>query len=245
MLKDRVKQISKLVALTAGLALAVSGCGSGEAVIADKTAQESSASISDFNYVKETSKSYLVFNGDMSTKTDVSKYITNYKGGDLFINEDGLEKLFGLTESETSEALIKQYDEEEKDNSLASDPDGAYLYFTNDSRSFLFKEGSKLYLADGQTEMLSAVVVKQDDGHYSFPLMNIIFDFGYDTVGTSIKGNSVIYSLNSQDPLKKDSVAFESKEYETAETQTENNEENTEVPAEQVLESETVAEGVE
>lgn len=197
---------NKIIVIATLSAIGLSACA--KPVVEDKTPAESITSIPDFKYSQEHSKAYIVFDGDTNSKTEISKYVTNYSSGDLFINELGLEKIFGLKETAPTEEEISYFNEEEKAEGLASDPNGEFLKFSNENRNFIFKEGSKMYLADGSSRMMSSIVMKLDDGHYSISLMNIIFDFGYDAVGTSVEGDAIIYSLNSSNPADKSSINF-------------------------------------
>lgn len=192
------KLFLKKTAFVIGLsALGLTACG--KAKIADVSNNTIPiTNVSDYVFSDNNSKVYISFNGG-DERTEITKYVTNYNNGDIYINEVGLENLFGLSEENVNEEEIKAFDRNEKNNNLASSPDASYLKFVNDYKIIIMKEGSRLYLVNGEARVLNSSVIKLEDGHYSLPFMNIAFDYGYTTIGTSVKGDSLIYSLNSDD----------------------------------------------
>lgn len=150
-------------------------------------------SVLDYKYT-DSSKAEISFASDPDQKIDISEYVTNYSSGDLFLTAEGLLKVFNLKEVQASD----------KDLDLMKNSESTYNYETatndvikleDESHYFLFRNGSNLYVYDGTVNNLSNAIIKTESGNLSYPLFDIIFKLGYESIGTSVNDNVISYTI--------------------------------------------------
>ena len=183
-----MKKRSLIYGLCLSTAILLSACGNSANAKVEPSA-ESVVSPMDYKYSEKT-KTELYFASDSKTVYDISDNVSNYSSGDLFLDSDGLDKVFGLkqlTPTEEDKNLFKSY---ETENSFDGST-GDIVKFANDKLTLLTRVGSTLYLANGEVKTFSYPPI-EDEGKLSLPMFDIAFSSGYDSIGNSVAGDHTL-----------------------------------------------------
>lgn len=150
-------------------------------------------SVIDYEYT-ENSRAVVSFSNDEDTVIDVSDYVVNYSSGEILITDKGLEAVFGLKKVEATEKDIQLIANMEAENNYAS-AGGTVVRFENEEHYFLFKTGSTIYIYDGAAKNLINAVIENESGEVSYPMFDVVFCLGYESIGTSVKENVLTYMI--------------------------------------------------
>lgn len=187
-------RISKKALLITGISIvAISGCVNKNTVnVATPDAPSTVESVEKYIYNEETSKIYLTENGE--DKQDITEYATGVSEGTLYLKTEGVAKVFGLN--------AKVLTQEEKDNFISkvkeeklSDTGGEIIALSNADHELIFQEGNRMFVIDGKAAMLDGSCIANEYGTYSVPLTSLVFVFGYNSLGSSVQGDSITYTL--------------------------------------------------
>lgn len=186
-----MKKRTLIYGLCLSTAILLSACGNSANAKVEPSA-ESVVSPMDYKYSEKT-KTELYFASDSKTVYDISDNVSNYSSGDLFLDSDGLDKVFGLkqlTPTEEDKNLFKSY---ETENSFDGST-GDIVKFANDKLTLLTRVGSTLYLANGEVKTFSYPPI-ENEGKLSLPMFDIAFSSGYDSIGNSVAGDQLTYII--------------------------------------------------
>ena len=157
----------------------------------------------DYKYTEET-KTRLCFSDDKENFIDVTDDVSNYSYGDLFLTLNGMEKVFGLKEgtvTDEEKRLFEQYETEQNFDSNT----GEIIKIENEDHVFVFRNGSNLYLNDGELKTFSYPPITDEESNISLPLFDIAFGLGYESIGTSVGENNqltyIIYTSTSPNEM--------------------------------------------
>ncbi|WP_373262084.1 hypothetical protein [Hungatella hathewayi] len=184
-----MKNMKTYLLALAVVAMGLTGC-SQNAYLNLETSQ---SSVLDYNY-NENSKATICFSSSRDSQIDVTNYVTNYSSGDIFLTAKGLEEVLGLKQIDATEEdknLLKQF---EKDNNYETISDNI-IKLQNEDHYFLFRDGSNLYVFDGSLASLSNAIITTESGELSYPLFDIIFKLGYESIGTSVNNDVISYII--------------------------------------------------
>lgn len=187
------KQLLRSIFFISVLAIAIlSGCSKKGAEIETEDPTISTSDVREFKMGAETSKVY--FKKNTEEKIDITSFVTNVINGVLYLEPDGLRFMFDLgsrdvtdEEKEAFESLVEE--------SGMSYIDAGFICLADQEHSVIFQNGSKLYLFDGKARMLDAPCIQTENGKYSIPITDLVFSFGYDSLGATVNGDSIIYTL--------------------------------------------------
>lgn len=128
------------------------------------------------------------------TETDITKDVTNFSNNIIYVNQNALTDLFGLEKMAVSDDLKNDYEKKVSALGLTAS-DGKYYSYQNAEHSIVFKENSKVYVFDDVTNVFQDPVIEVNASEVSIPLMDLIFNFGYENVGSKVDGDKVIYTV--------------------------------------------------
>lgn len=128
------------------------------------------------------------------TETDITKDVTNFSNNIIYVNQNALTDLFGLEKMAVSDDLKNDYEKKVSALGLTAS-DGKYYSYQNAEHSIVFKENSKVYVFDDVTNVFQDPVIEVNVSEVSIPLMDLIFNFGYENVGSKVDGDKVIYTV--------------------------------------------------
>ena len=148
-------------------------------------------SVIDYEYT-EQSKAYISFSDNRDKKIDVSGSVTGYNAGDLTLTESGLEAAFGLKKVDVSEEDTKLFEQYETENNFSGET-GEIVKLRNENYTLLFREGSTLFLCNKELKNLTSPISKTESGEVAYPMFDIVFALGYESIGTSISDNDITY----------------------------------------------------
>lgn len=180
--------------LLAGMCF-MSGCSnkSNMESTAEETESLSTDAVDNFVFNRDTSKVVLIKNGE--DQTDITENTVNVSGGILYLTSEGIAEAFDLKHKEITE--------DEKESFLATlnaenmaDTGGDLLCLVNDEHTLIFQDGNRMFTVDKVPAMLDSACLKLDTEEFSIPMTSLAFIFGYGSIGTSIQGDSIIYSLS-------------------------------------------------
>lgn len=178
-------------ALLATMVLA--GCGNKEAVTTTE-AESKPTSVIEYEYSEKT-KTSIYYESKPEEVMDISEYVTNFSSGELFLTLDGYESVFGLGASVPTEEETTLFEQYENENDFEGDF-GDIIKISNDEHTILFRNGSSLYLADGELKTFTEPPITTNE-QISLSLFDIVFSLGYDSIGTTIgDGDSLTYIIN-------------------------------------------------
>ena len=80
-------------------------------------------------------------------------------------------------------------------NERMLDTGGSLLCLLNDDHTLIFQDGNKMFTVDGIPAMLDGACMKMEDEKYSIPMTSLTFIFGYGSIGTSVNGDDLIYTM--------------------------------------------------
>lgn len=206
---------------------------------------ETVSSVLEYQYDKEKSKSFVKFSDKPDTQIEVSEYVSNFNnGGDLIMSAGAYDKLFGLKESDATENEQRLFGQYETENNYSSDT-GEVVKLSNGEHTFLFREGSSMCLVDNTIKELSSPFSKDESGNYTYSIFDIIFNLGYESIGTSVNNNNLIYTIYSASEVDSPSAETEaSNDSQSASGTSENNESPTDSAEEEAGESKSTEEAV-
>lgn len=148
-------------------------------------------SVIDYEYT-EQSKAYISFSDNRDKKIDVSGSVTGYNSGDLTLTGAGLEAAFGLKKVDVSEEDTRLFEQYETENNFSGET-GEIIKLRNENYTLLFREGSTLFLCNKELKNLASPISKTDSGEVAYPMFDIVFALGYESIGTSISDNDITY----------------------------------------------------
>lgn len=147
-----------------------------------------------FNFVSGEQTGFYVSGKDRK-REDVTKYVTAYSGGTLYMDPDGIAHIFECTVSEASPDEVERFHRECRKNGFYSDENWRSVAVTHDKTRLVFFENSACYLmGDGICTLDSAVVVR--NGRFSIPVNMLAFSFGTNVFFLALEGDNVILTLS-------------------------------------------------
>lgn len=175
--------------------LVLAGCGKTPTSHTPSDAEEPSIStgrVEDFVMSPETSRIYITENTD--DKDDITSYVTGVSEGTLYLDLEGVAHIFKLDRKEPDKEAQLLYQEALNQQEMM-DTEGQLFVLQNGNHQLIFQEGSELFLTDKRPGRLGGACVEVSAGRYSVPLTNIVFALGYDSLGASVQGDSMVYTL--------------------------------------------------
>lgn len=217
-MRKQTKRRVEILFITWIAILSVAACGNKskkQTSASTATTSEITGTQSVDEYKGNTDTNYIV-NLD-GKKKNISKDVTNYSNGSLYLSPDGIEEVFGADITKVSDESKADFDKRLTGNGMVVD-DGEYVKFTSPGHSFIVKEGSKLYVFDDVTKYFNDSVIRTQDKRLSIPLTELIFSYGYPSIGMSIDGNTVNMKVSKQEeaPSKFSGAMLESTAAETS-----------------------------
>lgn len=184
----------KVFALTllTGACLLTACSGNKEVENATEGSTLSTDLVSNYVFNKDTSKVYLSLNG--GEQKDITEYVVNVSDGVLFLTSEGIADTFDLKYKEITEDEKTEF-KEMLSNERMLDTGGSLLCLLNDDHVLIFQDGNKMFTVDGIPAMLDGVCMKMEDEKYSIPMTSLTFVFGYGSIGTSVNGDDLIYTM--------------------------------------------------
>ena len=175
--------------------LMLTGCGKSFPSHTPSNAEDTTIStgqVEDFVLSPETSHVYITENAE--DQDDITSYVTGISNGTLYLDLEGIGHVFRLDPKEPEKETILLYQETAKMQQMA-DTGGELFVLKNGNHELVFQEGSELFLADKRPGRLGGACVEVSAGRYSIPLTNLVFALGYDSLGASVQGDSIVYTL--------------------------------------------------
>lgn len=194
-MKKPIRKIFTALFLTIFSSALLMGChaknNSTESSVASPA--NSTGDVREFNF-EETSSSKVFLSENGNEQSDITSFVTDIVRGELYVNPEGLRYIFELGERAVAEEEASKFEQMLKDNGYTS-TNGTYLCLSSSKHTLIFQEGTKLYQFDGRVRMLDAPCIKLENGTFSIPVTDLIFAFGYDSFGSSLNGNDVVFIL--------------------------------------------------
>lgn len=176
------------------LAAALSGCTKKTIpdLSTETTEVASPSDVRTFQINPETSKIY--FQKNSQEKYDITSFTTNIIDGELYLNPDGIRFIFDLGEREIKPGEKQEFQDAIHNIGL-SELTGEYICLSNQEHTLIFQEGYNIYLCDGSVRMLISPCIKLESGEYSIPITDLVFSMGHDSLGTTVNGDAIYYTL--------------------------------------------------
>ena len=187
---QKFKSFGAIILTAACLLTACSGNKAAEATTEENML--STDPVSNYVFNKDTSKVYLSING--GEQKDVTEYVVNVSDGVLFLTSEGIADTFDLKYKEVTEDEEAEF-KEMLSNERMLDTGGSLLCLLNDDHTLIFQDGNKMFTVDGIPAMLDSACMKLEDEKYSIPMTSLTFIFGYGSIGTSVNGDDLIYTM--------------------------------------------------
>lgn len=148
--------------------------------------------VSEYVFNRETSKVYLTVND--KERQDITDYIVSVSDGIPYVTAEGISDIYGLKfktvtddEGEEFKGLLK--------SEKMLDTGGDLLCLTSDEYKLIFQDGNRMFTVNGMPAMLDGSCMKTEDEKYSIPLTSLTFIFGYSSLGASVNGDDIIYTI--------------------------------------------------